>query len=581
MSYQLKTIKDSPMGFWTMDESSGSIAYDKSGCNNHGTYVGSPTSNMLPIVPGGISGTKITNIAYATFPITKDYYASNIGAGFANKYTSDNDFTLEVWINQSIESNNQTPLFADTTNNIGLYWHKGDIVFRVSSTESVRYCIPYSKKALHIVGVYSVSGISLYIDSAPVASKTLSNFKFTNTTTTFQTGPTTDAGDAFIVDAPAVYRYALSSSSIRKHYIEGNITVSPIHVVFPDNGVLFSGTDANIRASFDYSYPVNKPWTDFVDSNTYYDNAKKHITFYETDTVQAKTFVINDYFLIPSQIGLITSKVEWRNDLGISVESSVDGVTYLPCTNGQTLPQYNKDSFNSNGRVYIRITMSTTDASKFLPKLSFFCITFYSDKTIYADNFGDTITSTKDYCLGSLNYPILSRNYMNGIRAKSGFGFDLTTSSSIKSLEMFFTPSTLAANTLFYASQGATTRLAWNGSGALSKANISKVYVNGIDISSATNITSYFLDEEPSHVVLIFATPVTGTFKFNYETSGGLNNLYKNIALYEDELTAGKVETHFELYTGKPVETITESAITLTELPAVYYNNDWIVLQSV
>ncbi len=35
------------------------------------------------------------------------------------------------------------------------------------------------------------------------------------------------------------------------------------------------------------------------------------------------------------------------------------------------------------------------------------------------------------------------------------------------------------------------------------------------------------------------------------------------------------------VYTGKPVETITESAITLTELPVVYYNNDWIVLQSV
>jgi len=120
---------------------------------------------------------------------------------------------------------------------------------------------------------------------------------------------------------------------------------------------------------------------------------------------------------------------------------------------------------------------------------------------------------------------------MNGIRAKSGAGFDLETASSIKSL--------------------------------------------------ATNITNYFLDEEPSHVVLIFTDPITGTFKFNYETSGGPSNLYKNIALYQDELTAGKVETHFELYTGKPVETITESAITLTELPAVYYNNDWIVLQSV
>jgi len=118
MSYQLKTIKDSPIGFWTLDESSGSIAYDKSGCNNHGTYIASPASNMLPLVPGGISGTKITNTAYATFPVTKDFYSSTVGAGLANKYTSDNDFTLEVWVNQSIESNNETPLFADTTNNI-------------------------------------------------------------------------------------------------------------------------------------------------------------------------------------------------------------------------------------------------------------------------------------------------------------------------------------------------------------------------------------------------------------------------------------------------------------------------------
>jgi len=581
MSYQLKTIKDSPIGFWTLDESSGSIAYDKSGCNNHGTYIASPASNMLPLVPGGISGTKITNTAYATFPVTKDFYSSTVGAGLANKYTSDNDFTLEVWVNQSIESNNETPLFADTTNNIGLYWHKGDIVFKVSATDSIRYCIPYSKKVLHLVGVYSVSGISLYVDSAPVASKSLSNFKFTNTTTTFQTGPTADAGDAFIVDAPAIYRYSLPSSSIRRHYLSGNVTVSPIHVVFPDRGTLFSGTDANIRAPFDYSYPVNRPWTDFVDANTYYDAGKKHITFYQTETVEAKSLVINDYFLIPSQIGLTTSKVEWRNDLGITVESSVDGTTYLPCVNGQPLPQYNKDSFNSIGKVYIRITMSTTDASKFLPKLSFFCITFYSDKTLYSDNSGDKITSTTDYYLGSLNYPILSRNYMNGIRAKSGAGFDLETASSIKSLEMFFTPATLAANTLFYDSGSTTTRFAWNGSGTLSKANIDKVYINGVDVSTATNITNYFLDEEPSHVVLIFTDPITGTFKFNYETSGGPSNLYKNIALYQDELTAGKVETHFELYTGKPVETITESAITLTELPAVYYNNDWIVLQSV
>ena len=581
MSYQLKVIKDYPIGFWPLDESSGSTAADISGCGNNGTYVGSPLSNMLPLVPGGNSGTRITNTAYATFPITKDYYGAIVGAGFGTKYTSDNDFTLEVWINQSIESSDETPLFADTTNDIGLYWHKGDIVFRVSDTELVRYCVPYSKKALHLAGTYSVNGITLYVDSVPVASKSLSDFKFINTTLTLQAGPTLNSGDTFIVDAPAVYRYSLTPASLRRHYVDGNITVSPIHVVYPDNGILFSGTDANIRASFDYSYPVNRPWTDFVDDNTYYDINKRHITFYETETVQSKTFVMEDFFLIPSQIGLVTSKVEWRNDLGISVESSVDGINWAACSNGQPLPQYTKDSFDSNNKVYIKITMSTTDASKFLPKLSFFCVTFYSDRTIYADNYGDKITSNSDYYLGSLNYPTLSRNYMNGIRAKDGEGFDLTTASSVKSVEMLFTPLTLAASTLLYGSGGTATRFGWNGSGAISKANISKVYINDVDVSSATDITNYLVEEEPHHIVIIFTNSISGTLQFNYETTGGPSNLYKNIAIYDSELTADKVETHFELYTGKPVESISESAITLTELSPVYYNNDWIVLQSV
>ena len=440
MSYQLKVIKDYPIGFWPLDESSGSTATDRSGCGNNGTYVGSPASNMLPLISGGGSGTRITNTAYVTFPITKDFYSANVGAGFGTKYTSDNDFTLEVWINQSIESSDETPLLADIANDIGLFWDNGDIVFKVSATESIRRRILYSKKSMHLVAVYSVGAITLYIDSAPVASKSLSNFKFTNTTINLQSGPTLVSGDTFIVDAPAVYRYGLNETSIRRHYVDGNITTPAIHVVYPDKGILFSGTDANIKAVLDYSYPASRPWSDFVNEDTYYDSVKNHITFYQTDTPQVKTFVINDYFAVPSQLNLTTSKIEWRNDLGISVESSTDGVSYLPCSNGQPIVQYSKDSFDTSGKLYIRITMVTPDSSKYLPKLSFFCITFYSDRTIYADNFGDKITSTTDYYLGSLNYPVLSRHYMNGIRAKNGAGFDLDTSMSVKSLEMLFTP---------------------------------------------------------------------------------------------------------------------------------------------
>jgi hypothetical protein len=581
MSYQLKVIKDHPIGFWPLDESSGSTAVDSSGCGNNATYVGSPALNILPLVSGGISGTKITNTAYITVPVTKDYYGAAVGAGFATSYTSDNDFTMEVFINASIESSSAVRLFGDTANNIGLFWDRGHIVFKISAGEYVISPLNYSKKVLHLVGKYTGESIELYIDGVSVAFKSVSGYKFANTTLNLQIGPTTVSGDEFTVDAPAIYRYSLSDKTIIRHYVNANVTSSAIQVAYPDEGVLYTGSDANIKSVFDYSYPVNKPWTYWLTEDTYFDLVEKSIGFNETETVVAKSFVINDFFVVPSGLNLVTSKVEWRNDLGITVETSTDGTNYSSCTNGQPLPQYTKDAFHSSRNVYLRITMSTTDASKYLPTLSFFCIAFYSNKDIFADNFGDKITSSTEYYLGSLNYPILSRNYTNGIRPKNATGFNINTLSSIKSVEMFFTPLTLAANTLFYASNPSATRLAWNGSGTVSKANIAKIYVNNIDVTNQTDVNTYLVAEEPHHVVIVFTTPVTGSLQLNYESSGGPSNLYKNITTYEKELTAGIVDTHYDLYTGKSVSSVTEPAITLTESNVIAYNNDWIVLQSV
>ena len=581
MSYQLKVIKDHPIGFWPLDETSGTVAADSSGCGNNASYVGSPLSNILPLVSGGGSGTKITNLSYLTVPITKNYYGATVQSAFGTSYCSDNDFTMECWVSPSISSTYVTRLFGDATNGIGLFWDNGHIVFKVSESEFVISPLNYSKKAFHLVGKYTGSSIELYIDGVSVASKALTNFKFINSTISLQIGPTTDAGDHFIVDAPAVYRYSLSDKTIIRHYVNGNTTSPAIQVAYPDEGILYSGTDANIKSYFDYSYPVNKPWTYWLTEDTYFDLVENRIGFFETETAEEKSLVIEDLIIIPSGLSLNTSKVEWRNDLGVTVESSIDGISWEFCVNGQPVPQYTKDSFDASGKLYIKITMSTSDSSKYLPTLSFFCVAFYSSKDLYADNYGDKLSSNTEYYLGSLNYPILSRNYLNGIRAKDTAGFKINTLSSIKSVEMFFTPLSLAPGTLFYASDPYDTRMAWNASGILSKANLEKVYVNNIDVTDEVDINLYLVAEQPHHIVLVFNNPVTGDLQFNYETAGGPANLYKNITTYEKELTAGIVETHYELYTGRAVSTVTEPSVTLTESDIIAYNNDWIVLQSV
>ena len=585
MSYQLKVIKDHPIGFWLLDESSGTTALDSSGCGNNGVYTGSPLSNILPLISGGVSGTKITNTSSITLPITKNYYGASTTAGMGTKYSSDNDFTIECWVYPSIASSTATPIMADSSNNIGLYWEKSDIVFKVSATELIRYPVTYSKRALHLVAIYSVSSIYLYVDGRLAASKSLTNdFKFTNTTLSLAVGPTTASGDSFIVDAPAIYRYSLPSASIQRHFADGNYSAPAIQVIGPDEGILFSCTDASIRTQFQYSYPVDKEWSDFLDANTYYNESAGYISFNKTDSATAKTFILQDYFLIPSQIPYVTSKVEWRNDLGIAVESSVDGTNWQNCSNGQPLPQYTKDSFSTTGIIHIKITMTTTDASKFLPRLAYFAVSFYTNKDVYADNYGDKITSSTEYYLGSLNYPLLSRHYDNGIRTKAGAGFNLTTGSSVKSLEMFFTPSDLTANTLLdVASTGSYTasKYSWTSGGTITKTNILKIYVNGIDRTSQTNISNVFSENELHHVVLVLTQPCSGVLKFNYSGSGGPTCLYNNIAIYSKELTSTIVSKHYDLYVGRSSVSVIDPSIVLTEKGIESYNNDWIVLQSI
>ena len=581
MSYQLKVIKDYPIGFWPLDESSGTTASDISGCGNNATYVGSPASNILPLVSGGVSGTKITNTAYITVPVTKDYYGATVGAGFATAYTSDNDFTLEAWVSPSIQTVNQTTIFADSADNIGLFWEKGDVVFKVSSTEQIRWAVSYSKKAFHLVGIYSVDSIKLFIDGRQVAIKTIANnFKFTNVSLDLQIGPTSNASDSFIVDAPAVYRYGLTGAKIAEHFTDGNYYVQPVHVAQPEGGKVFSCSDINNRVDFDYIYGVSKPWDELTDSNTYYDEAGQYVSFIPTESATAKTSIIQDFLFIPTASGFTNSKIEWRNDLGIVVETSVDGTNYLTCENGDSIPQYTKGSFNSSGVLYIKITMSTTDASKFLPRLSYFSIRFYRESLIYADNSNSYIGSNSQFMVGSLNYSPLIRHYNNGIRAKSGYGFDSNIGLNISTVEMFFTPKTNGANTLFYHAASGT-KYAWNSSQTVSKASISALYVNGVDKTSQTNVNNFLVVGEPHHIVLVFASAITGAFRFNYESSGGPDNLYNNIALYTRALAEADVDNHFDLYCGRPYTSIVEPAINVTEAAPEYYDNDWVVVQSI
>jgi len=127
----------------------------------------------------------------------------------------------------------------------------------------------------------------------------------------------------------------------------------------------------------------------------------------------------------------------------------------------------------------------------------------------------------------------------------------------------------------------AETKYAWNGSGTVSKANVLEVFVNGVDRTAATNISSFLVPEEIHHIVITLASPIKGDIQFNYLVSGGPTCLYNNIAVYPDDITQQIAINHYNLYIGKIITSVSDPSIVVTEKPFKAYNNDWIVLQSI
>jgi len=579
MSYKYSVVADHPIAFY--QAVSGSVMPDLSGCGNSGTYHGSMTSTDFPMVYGEDYAIKIDNSNYINVSTINGYNMVTAPGGLATKYTSDNDFSLELWVYPNISSSSTIPLLADSTNSIGLFYDKGNITFKLNNNR-LDFTIPYLKKSLYIVATYTGGTANIYIDGYLCASEYLLNFNFSNSDLSLSVGPTPDSNNYFLTNSIAVYRYALSSTQILNHYNQAQC-IPAFQIASLENGELFEFYDNAISTKFSYSFPANKSWKNLISNGLYYNSSEKSIQVIK-GSGNSQSIDLFDFVMIPSGPDMDDSRIEWEGDNGISVYTSLDGNTYVQCTNGEAIPQYtlNNSNFSNTRVLYIKINISTLDDSKYLPKLYSLSTSFYNNQIMYAKNSGsyfskmENITGT-DVNLSNNIYKILSRDYRNGLRAKSGSGFYINPVNLVSSLEFIYNPLSLGSSGL--VSQG-TTNYSWNSSGVISKNNIYAIYVNGVDKTSQTNISGVFKSDHLQHVVIVFSSAINQQMTMNYSSSGAVPALYQNIALYPIQLASADALEHFNLYIGKDATVVTDSSITLTESSVVPYNNDWIVIQN-
>lgn len=538
-------LKDSGLTYAGL---SGLPVYDYSGNINDGYAIGASTKELMPLISGGIRGTQV-------LPETSIYY---LPKGIASEYYKDNSFTIEAWCSFPETQSNIT-IVGDTDINMGLFYENGNIVFRVGNSK-VEYT-PSKTESVYIAASFQSKSISLYINGLLVDSAFIDQYQFSNNSINFKTGP---ADSKFVIDCVAFYKYNLPDNEINNHYAEGIKEINSSQIVNTDNGYMFSMNSQPIKPKFKFSYPDSKSWSSVVGNGVSISGDNSYIYFPKTTESVATSFSFTDSFIVPNYLNITTSQIYWSNDVdGITVEASINGTTWRECKNGNPLPYYNKNENQVSDLLYLRVTLSSADTSRYQTILKSLEIFFYSSKDFYSDNSGYYLSSNFDYSLPKVNSRILSYNKNNGLKMYNGHGFSLNNIPEIKSVEMIFTPAA-GQNVLV---SGSSKIYEWSVDGTISKTAISSIYVNGINRTSQTNVFDFMSIGFPHHVVINFTSAATN-IKFNQnqtDSKSGIGSMYNNLAVYEDNLKASQIAQHYLLYTGNITNSINDTLIAISE----------------
>jgi hypothetical protein len=579
MSYKSRVLNDFPNSFYLLDEVqsasvntfsdlllqyatyqalkdsgttygqiSGMAIYDYSGSLNNGTASFASTKQIVPLVTGSVRGTELLTSTVINYS----------PKGIATKYYQDNSFSIEAWCALPGYSVSTT-IVGDTATNTGIFYQNGNIIFKVGSNQ-VQATVSNSE-VVYIVAIFQSNILSLYINGILADAAEIESYKFSNEAIAFQSGP---SSGRFVVDCVGFYRYALSGNQILSHYSEGIQEVNISQIVAADNGYLFSMNTESMSPKFIHSYPASKTWSEVAVGGISISDDSSYVYIPETDIAATASFTFTDYFIVPKHLGINTSQIHWNNDVkGILVEASIDNVAWQTCKNGSPLPYINKNDNQFSEIVYLRITLSSADTTKYLPILKSLEIAFYNGKNFYSDNSGYYISSAYDYSLPKFNSKTLSYNKNNGLTMYNGHGFSLNSIPAVSCIELIYTPQ-YNENVLF---SGAAKKYEWNSAGAVTKTGISSIYVNGIDRTSDTNVWNFLVVDVPHHIVINLTAPDT-SIKFNQnqnDTKSGLGHMYNNVAVYESTLSVNRILNHYLLYTGNTVNQINDTSFSLIE----------------
>lgn len=229
LNYSQTILADNPVGFWLLNDTSGSTATDLTANGNNFTYIASPTLNVTTGLTGVTKG--------VTYNGTSQYVKSAKVATF--NMSADQSWSIEGWFKTSSSALGTVFMFRDDSgNNTGM---GGGLFVNLTANKASAFTADSSGNSLVIVSsttintgawfyacVTAASGgaMTLYINgtSEGSTSTTRNSTPVSKIVTTGAQASTSPAFTTFLNGssaAIAIYNTTLSSGRVLAHYNAG------------------------------------------------------------------------------------------------------------------------------------------------------------------------------------------------------------------------------------------------------------------------------------------------------------------------------------------------------------------------
>jgi hypothetical protein len=222
LTYSQTILQDNPVGFWLMNEASGSTAADTSGNGNNATYFNTPTLNQAG--PSTALNKSVLFNGTNEYGVTSTVSTFNMAPG--------GNWSIEGWFKTSSAATNAIVHVGGTGGSQSdvlclLYIDSGQVGIVTPPVSggniNIRSTATFNNNAWHYAAVTSVSGgaVTVYVDGVSVASSTTARRANGVNSATYLANQNNLSYFNGNTTATAVYNTTLSSTRITAHYDAG------------------------------------------------------------------------------------------------------------------------------------------------------------------------------------------------------------------------------------------------------------------------------------------------------------------------------------------------------------------------